>query len=154
MTVGEKIKALRLERGYSQNKLGELCKPKIDAANIRRIENNKANPTAETLKRIAVALQVRITDLFDLSEYEEREMLVANMPDTLCQYLAYYNGYGFKSRFDNGGSYDMVYDIGTPDGDISITSETYYSRFFNSVIGYANYEFHKLLEDLNSGDDK
>lgn len=152
MTVGEKIKALRLERGYSQNKLGELCKPKIDAANIRRIENNKANPTAETLKRIAVALQVRITDLFDLSEYEEREMMVANMPDTLCQYLAYYNNYGFKARFDNGGTYDMVYDISTPNGDIPITSELYYSRVFNKAIGFANYEFHNLLEELSKGD--
>lgn len=63
-SLGQAIKNKRLEKGLSQKKLGDLCDPKIDASNIRRIENDTVSPTTETLVRIANALNVPVTDFF------------------------------------------------------------------------------------------
>lgn len=65
MSLGETIKKHRLDKGLSQKKLGDLCDPKIDASNIRRIENGTISPTASTLSRIAKALGVNVINLFD-----------------------------------------------------------------------------------------
>lgn len=63
MTVGEKIKRYRQEKGLSQKALGELCIPKMGASHIGRIENDETSPTAKTLQRIATALGVKVADL-------------------------------------------------------------------------------------------
>ncbi len=64
MTVGEKIKNIRKEKGLTQKKLGELCS--IDEANIRKYENGKQNPKIETINKIATALNVNICDLVEI----------------------------------------------------------------------------------------
>ncbi|MEY8331390.1 helix-turn-helix transcriptional regulator [Lachnospiraceae bacterium 48-33] len=61
MTVGEKIKKYRKEKGLTQKKLGELCG--INEANIRKYELGKANPKIETIEKIANALNVQIIDI-------------------------------------------------------------------------------------------
>lgn len=61
MTTGEKIKTLRQKKGLTQKQLGDLC-GMADSA-IRRYENGRAKPKIETLKKIASALRVPITDL-------------------------------------------------------------------------------------------
>ncbi|WP_333792052.1 helix-turn-helix transcriptional regulator [Muricomes intestini] len=63
MTVGDNIKQIRLAKKLTQKELGELCKPKMADSAIRRYENGKANPKLETVRRIAVALDVTISDL-------------------------------------------------------------------------------------------
>lgn len=60
-TVGDMIKKYRLEKGLTQKELGELC-GMADSA-VRRYENGRSNPTLETVKRFADALNVFITDL-------------------------------------------------------------------------------------------
>lgn len=64
MTVGERIKELRTNRGLSQKKLGDKCNPPMDAAYIRRIESGKSSPTVNALERIALALDVMVADFF------------------------------------------------------------------------------------------
>lgn len=61
MTVGENIRKLRLERGLTQKKLGELCG--IAEPNIRKYELDKANPKIETIEKIASALRVPISKI-------------------------------------------------------------------------------------------
>lgn len=61
MTVGQNIRAIRKERGLTQNQLGELCG--IKEANIRKYELGKANPKIETIEKIAKALGVSIVRL-------------------------------------------------------------------------------------------
>lgn len=56
MTVGEKIKAIRIDKGYTQKKLGELTG--IAESTIRRYELGKLNPKKETIERIANGLGV------------------------------------------------------------------------------------------------
>lgn len=61
MNIGEKIKCYRQLKGLTQKQLGKLCGMSDSA--IRRYENNRGNPTIETLKRITDALNIRICDL-------------------------------------------------------------------------------------------
>ena len=61
--TGEKIKKLRRAKMLTQRKLGELCK--IDEANIRKYENGKLNPSLPTIRKIAAALEVSISELVD-----------------------------------------------------------------------------------------
>lgn len=61
MTVGEKIKKYRKEKGLTQKKLGELCG--INEANIRKYELGKANPKIETIEKIANALETTADEL-------------------------------------------------------------------------------------------
>ena len=61
MTLGESIKKARIEKGYTQKQLGELC-GMADSA-IRRYENGAAKPKLSTLRRITDALKIHIVDL-------------------------------------------------------------------------------------------
>lgn len=69
MEVGDRIRAIRMERGLTQKELGELC-GMADSA-IRRYESNRGNPTQKTLLKIAKALGVHLRDLADNSWLEE-----------------------------------------------------------------------------------
>lgn len=67
MTLGEKIKQLRKEKNWSQQKLGET----IDIAKsvIWKYEKDEAIPSAEVIKRIAIAFGISADYLlFDQSE--------------------------------------------------------------------------------------
>lgn len=61
MTVGDKIKSKRLEKGMTQKRLGELSG--IAEPTIRRYEAGKLNPKKETIKKIADGLGVHPSDL-------------------------------------------------------------------------------------------
>lgn len=61
MTIGERIRELRLSKGFTQKQLGEKCNM-ADSA-IRRYELGKGNPTEKTLIRIADALGVKVWEL-------------------------------------------------------------------------------------------
>ena len=65
MSVGENIKKFRLEKGWTQRKLGEECEPNIAESTIRRYELGKLNPKLETLQKIATALKVPVSELDD-----------------------------------------------------------------------------------------
>lgn len=71
MTVGENIKRIRKERGFTQKKLGELCG--INEANIRKYENDRQNPKIETINKIASALHVPINQIKEDITWEEHK---------------------------------------------------------------------------------
>ena len=55
MSVKDKLKEKRIERGYTQKKLSELCG--IAESTIRQYELGKRNPKLETIEKIAIALE-------------------------------------------------------------------------------------------------
>lgn len=63
MTVGESIKSVRLEKGFTQKQVADAC-GMADSA-IRKYESGKIVPKLETLRRIAGALGVEWTELVD-----------------------------------------------------------------------------------------
>ena len=61
MTVGEIIRKIRITKKMTQKELGEKCD--INEANIRKYESGRQSPKLGTLRRIAEALEVPVTDL-------------------------------------------------------------------------------------------
>lgn len=61
--LGQRIVALRKEKGLKQIDLS--VKLNIEDAALRRIESGRTNPTTKTLYKIALALEVEMSDLFD-----------------------------------------------------------------------------------------
>ena len=62
-TLGERIKALRLERGLQQRQLAE--KADLTPSMVSQIESGRLTPSLNTLGRLAAALGVSIPALFD-----------------------------------------------------------------------------------------
>lgn len=61
MTIAEKIKAIRKERGLTQKQFGDLCG--IHEVQIRKYERGEVTPKMETIKKIADGLGVHPSDL-------------------------------------------------------------------------------------------
>lgn len=79
MEIGRIIKALRQERGLSQEALAN----DVDTAtsNLSRIEKGQRTPSLDLLERIANALGIRVSTLFALSEANS----VSAVPDDANQ---------------------------------------------------------------------
>lgn len=60
---GANVHRLRLSLGWSQRQLADKCHPALDHTTIRRLEHNSGY-TQDTLERVAVALGVKVPDLF------------------------------------------------------------------------------------------
>ena len=67
--LGKRIEQLRIEAGFTQEKLGSLLDGK-DRQFINRYENEGANPTAYILLQLATALNVTVNDLLDFSKVD------------------------------------------------------------------------------------
>ncbi len=63
--VGKRIQDIRVSKGLSQVDLVGKIEGNIDTTNISRIESGRTNPTVFTLYRIAVALEVPLTELVE-----------------------------------------------------------------------------------------
>ena len=61
--LGSRIKALRRQRGLSQEQLAS--KADITAQYVSNIERGRENPTLDLLLRLAAALRVSPVDVFD-----------------------------------------------------------------------------------------
>lgn len=61
MVVAERIKAIRKEKGISQDQLAELAG--LNRVHLYRLESGKQSMTLRTLKLIADTLDVRVRDL-------------------------------------------------------------------------------------------
>lgn len=68
--IGDKIKELRLRNGLTQKSLGEKCG--IAEPTIRKYELGKLNPKVETVKKIADALNVPVSEIMDWSKFDEQ----------------------------------------------------------------------------------
>jgi transcriptional regulator with XRE-family HTH domain len=61
--LGKRIRALRLERGLTQEQAAEIAK--LDEKHWQDIEGARTNPTVATLVGIARALKVTLSKLFE-----------------------------------------------------------------------------------------
>lgn len=68
MRFGRAIRKLRRERNISQEKLADLCT--LHRTYISDVELGKRNVSLENISRIACALNVSITKLFEEAERE------------------------------------------------------------------------------------
>ncbi|MBD5402224.1 helix-turn-helix transcriptional regulator [bacterium] len=73
--IGKRMREIRELKGMTQKQVADRC-GMVDSA-IRRYEAGGANPKAETLCRIAKALDVSITDLLNFSEKDKEAVINA-----------------------------------------------------------------------------
>lgn len=64
--VGKRIQDVRVSKGLTQVDLAGKIEGDIDTSNVSRIESGRTNPTIHTLYRIAIALEVPLTDLIQI----------------------------------------------------------------------------------------
>src|SRR5262245_38245580 len=77
-TIGPKVKALRLQNGYSLQALADRAD--VSAATIHKIEQNGMVPTITTLLKIAVAFESPISHFVEEPE-DEQHPTVLTRPD-------------------------------------------------------------------------
>lgn len=82
MSIGENIREARGRKGLTQKQLGERC-GMADSA-IRRCESDRGNPTIETVKRIAKALEV---DPFSLMDFDMACDFLSDRMNNRTKYL-------------------------------------------------------------------
>ncbi len=75
--LARKLKKLRATRGMSQEYLAD--ESRVSLRTIQRIENNESEPTGETIKRIANALDVELTELIGSDSITETNDLKATI---------------------------------------------------------------------------
>lgn len=73
--LGARIQEIRKSKNYTQEYLSE--KIDMDKPNLSNIECGRRFMTAETLEKIASALEVEEKDLFDFGHIKTREELIA-----------------------------------------------------------------------------
>ena len=66
MTIGEKIKYFRRQRGITQDKLAELTG--IHPVSIRKYETNKMQPLSPQIEKIAAALNVNFSAIYGMDQ--------------------------------------------------------------------------------------
>jgi transcriptional regulator with XRE-family HTH domain len=59
--LGKKIKEIRLKNNISQVELANNCD--FEKSNMNRIEAGRANTTIVTLRKIAIALNIKVADI-------------------------------------------------------------------------------------------
>jgi transcriptional regulator with XRE-family HTH domain len=59
--LGKKIKEIRLSNNISQVELANNCD--FEKSNMNRIEAGRANTTIITLRKIAIALEIKVVDI-------------------------------------------------------------------------------------------
>lgn len=62
LKIGKRIREIRVEKGYSQEKLALLSE--LDRTYIPSIENGKRNISIVVLNRITDALEIQLSDFF------------------------------------------------------------------------------------------
>lgn len=72
--LSARVKDLRKQKGMSQEILAE--ESGLSLRTVQRIENGESNPTGDTLKRLADALQVNPDELIDWTIKENKDYLI------------------------------------------------------------------------------
>ena len=74
--IGKRIRTYRLQAGLSQEKLAEIAS--CDATYLSEIEQGKRNPSLKVIERIAAALQLPLSRLFE--KVDEEKDVGRNIP--------------------------------------------------------------------------
>jgi transcriptional regulator with XRE-family HTH domain len=81
--LGQKVRQLRKQNGYSQERFAELVG--IDPNSVSRIECGVHYPSLDTLEKIAKVLKVEMRDLFLFSNKESAEELCTYLVQTASE---------------------------------------------------------------------
>ena len=81
--LGKKIKKMRIERGYTQDKLAELVD--ISQKALSSIELGENFVSAETLDKILSAFEITTEELFATNRYKDSQELLKMINKNIAQ---------------------------------------------------------------------
>lgn len=146
MTIGEKIKVLRVEKGLTQNELGNLCEPKIHEVQIRKYERGEVKPKQQNAMKIALALGVPVSELYG----EEWEAVsYEGHTEHYSPFLKYLGSLGYRVyQGTEGKSFGTVtihvpngsYVVISPSGDETTFSCDQFKAFEKSISDSVDYQ--------------
>ncbi|MDY5641731.1 MAG: helix-turn-helix transcriptional regulator [Candidatus Faecousia sp.] len=101
-SVGQRIRNYRLQRGLSQEKLAELsgCHPTY----IGQLERGEKNATLDSIARIASALQISLSELFEKLSCQEDGQKIP---------LACYEFFAAKTQEEQAQLYRILLELDT-----------------------------------------
>ncbi len=79
--LGKKIKAIRLDKGYTQEKLAEMAD--ISQKALSSIEIGENFVTAETLDKLLYALEINAEDIFNTNKFKEPWELITKINENI-----------------------------------------------------------------------
>lgn len=82
--LGMRIKRIRIELGLSQEELAYRCG--MHASHIGFLERGQRNPTLDTLERVALGLNISLSDLLDY-EQEPKTAVYDETTNKLVSYI-------------------------------------------------------------------
>ena len=71
MSIGSRLLQIRNQRGLSQRQLSQWCG--LASSYLSRIENRRLEPRPKTLRRIAEALAIPVSELFEEQPRDEKQ---------------------------------------------------------------------------------
>ena len=84
-TIGQRIRNYRVNKGLSQEKLAELCG--CHYTYVGQIERGEKNATVESLERLARALEIPLSRLFENLGGKEEKGESRNIPLECYEFL-------------------------------------------------------------------
>lgn len=155
MTYGERIRAIRKEKGMTQKQVADRC-GMADSA-IRKYESGRQNPKLDTLKKIADALEVSIDVLLDIKPLPSQDITDHNgeniiLDESLQNFIAFNDfiaGIGYivtTNDTDYTGTDLIIYDARENCARFIKTSDI--ERLQSNIIAYTKFQISNLLPEL------
>lgn len=163
MTTGDRIRAIRKEKGMTQKQLGQACG--IAETTIRKYELGKLNPKYETLQKIAEALETTVevlkgipplpTKKEPIFDWWPEEVEINDAWQVHRAFMAFIEGLGYDARIvfssvkkpkEPGGSIWAIRDV--RDKKRYYSSKDDMQKLQDSVVSFAQYTINNLLSQL------
>lgn len=152
--LGEKIKQLRIQKGWSQEELASSAA--INLRTIQRIENHQTNPRGKTLQLICGALEIPIQDLNIDKRYSKSHLVLTHLSamsfllapflNILLPYLIWQKNRHTIDQLDNTGRSLINFQVlWTILATLTIIAFSWNKIMYNSPSAILSYLFYFLL---------
>lgn len=81
--AGQRLRALRQQRGYTQEEMAELAE--LHATYIGQVERGEKNLTLLSMEKLLNALNISFSEFFEYIEEERKESLTAKCYEIICR---------------------------------------------------------------------
>lgn len=143
MSIGEKIKTIRSEKGITQRELAERLF--TTQQNLAQYENNKRKPKIDTLRRIADALEVPISELMGWDYYNGADGAGPNELEKFRNSSYFHDVENYQ--ITTNGYYKMMVGIFDSVKEVDYNDTTFVVLTLNGETFVVTYDFFYDLQE-------
>lgn len=149
--LGEKIKQIRNKKGFSLRELAE--KVDLSASFLSQIEQGKASPSIENLKKIANALDVRVSYLIEDEEAKKDTVVTRKAERDIIESLDSKTKIALLTSNDIDKNMEPIYYEIEPNGQSGRNFYQHIGEEFVYIIeGTLDVYIDETMYNLNDGD--